>query len=306
MPAAPIAPPSSLPGLEAVPIAEVGCVTAAFVCGAILGSFINVVAHRLPRGESVSHGRSRCPRCGAGIRPRDNVPVLGWILLGGRCRDCLAPIPARYPLVEAACGGIAAVVAAAELVGGGRWWPTLAGSRGSGIDRILLQGDWPLLAGCVLHVVVLLCIFTWSLPEMRGSPAGCRGAIAAMLLLAWALPSIGPAGLLPDGSGWPEAPRAMQAIAAALVGTAAGATIGRLLGHRADRCGLALLGAAAGWQAVLVAGIVTALLRTAGAALRGRRGTADAAEGAFALVPASVAAMLCWQPLLAALGTAAR
>jgi leader peptidase (prepilin peptidase)/N-methyltransferase len=291
-----------MPGLEAVPLVEIGCVAAAFVCGAILGSFINVVAHRLPRGESVSHGRSRCPRCGAGIRPRDNVPVLGWLLLRGRCRDCAAAIPARYPLVEAACGGIAAIVAAAELLGRGHWAPVFAGGSGSGLDRILGHGDWQPVASWLLHVAVLLCILTWSLPEMRRSPAVCRGAalaIVGMLLLACALPNLGPAGLLPDGSGWPDAPRALQAAIAVVVGSGAGAALGALGGDRADRCSLALLGAAAGWQAVLVAGVATAGLRLLRAAFVDRHTPGD---GGLTLVPACVTGMICWHPLLAFVG----
>jgi leader peptidase (prepilin peptidase) / N-methyltransferase len=78
--------------------------------GAILGSFLNVVAWRLPRGESLVRPRSRCPQCSTPIRPYDNVPVLSWLLLRGRCRDCTAPIPARYPLVEAATGALCALV----------------------------------------------------------------------------------------------------------------------------------------------------------------------------------------------------
>jgi leader peptidase (prepilin peptidase) / N-methyltransferase len=71
------------------------------VAGLVVGSFLTVVAHRLPRRESLVGPRSRCPDCGATVRARDNVPVLSWLLLGGRCRDCGARIPARYPLVEA-------------------------------------------------------------------------------------------------------------------------------------------------------------------------------------------------------------
>lgn len=74
--------------------------------GAVVGSFLNVVIHRLPKGESLSFPPSHCPRCGARIRPRDNVPVLGFLLLGGRCRDCRGPIAWRYPLVEALMGGL--------------------------------------------------------------------------------------------------------------------------------------------------------------------------------------------------------
>jgi leader peptidase (prepilin peptidase) / N-methyltransferase len=68
--------------------------------GAILGSFLNVVIHRLPRGESLASPGSRCPSCGAPIAPYDNVPVLSWLLLRGRCRHCGAPISPRYPTVE--------------------------------------------------------------------------------------------------------------------------------------------------------------------------------------------------------------
>lgn len=76
-------------------------VVAATLVGLAIGSFLNVVVWRVPRGESVAHPPSACPRCGHVIRPRDNVPVLSWLVLRGRCRDCAAPISARYPLVEA-------------------------------------------------------------------------------------------------------------------------------------------------------------------------------------------------------------
>ncbi|ROS30691.1 A24 family peptidase [Cellulomonas sp. PhB150] len=72
--------------------------------GLAVGSFLNVVVWRVPRGESVVSPPSACPRCGHEIRPRDNVPVLSWLILRGRCRDCGEPISARYPLVEAATG----------------------------------------------------------------------------------------------------------------------------------------------------------------------------------------------------------
>ncbi|RPI24659.1 MAG: prepilin peptidase [Actinobacteria bacterium] len=78
--------------------------------GLIAGSFINVVAHRVPRGLSVVAPRSMCPRCGHEIRWHDNVPVLSWFLLRGRCRDCGERISARYPLVEAATGGLFAAM----------------------------------------------------------------------------------------------------------------------------------------------------------------------------------------------------
>lgn len=84
--------------------------------GAIFGSFLNVVAYRLPRRESLVRPASRCPACGTPIRPYDNVPVLSWLLLRGRCRSCKEAISARYPLVEALT---AALCVGAVLAEGG-------------------------------------------------------------------------------------------------------------------------------------------------------------------------------------------
>jgi leader peptidase (prepilin peptidase) / N-methyltransferase len=85
-------------------------VVLAVVLGLAVGSFLNVVVWRLPRGESLSAPPSACPRCGHRIRARDNVPVLSWVLLRGRCRDCRARIPVRYPLVEAVTAALFAGV----------------------------------------------------------------------------------------------------------------------------------------------------------------------------------------------------
>jgi leader peptidase (prepilin peptidase)/N-methyltransferase len=70
------------------------------VLGLIFGSFLNVVAYRLPRGESLARPASRCPGCNTPIKPYDNVPVLSWLALRGRCRSCKTAIAWRYPLVE--------------------------------------------------------------------------------------------------------------------------------------------------------------------------------------------------------------
>ena len=72
----------------------------AAVVGAVVGSFLNVVIHRLPRGESLVHPRSRCPGCGKQIASYDNVPIVSWLALRGRCRHCGEPISPRYPVVE--------------------------------------------------------------------------------------------------------------------------------------------------------------------------------------------------------------
>jgi leader peptidase (prepilin peptidase)/N-methyltransferase len=79
--------------------------------GLVIGSFLTVVVARVPAGESVVAPRSRCPSCGAQILPRDNVPVLSWLLLRGRCRSCGVRISGRYPLIELATAGLFAAAA---------------------------------------------------------------------------------------------------------------------------------------------------------------------------------------------------
>lgn len=110
------------------------------VLGLLIGSFLNVVVHRVPAGRSVVRPRSACPACAAPIRSRDTVPVVSWLLLGGRCRDCAAAVPLRYPAVEAVTG----VLFAALAVTYGR----------SGALPALL---WVAAAGVALFVIDLDC-----------------------------------------------------------------------------------------------------------------------------------------------------
>src|SRR3954454_11630588 len=80
--------------------------------GLAVGSFLNVVIHRVPRDESLVQPGSHCPRCGTAVRSRHNVPIVGWMLLRGRCADCKTPISVRYPLVEAGTAALFVAVAA--------------------------------------------------------------------------------------------------------------------------------------------------------------------------------------------------
>jgi leader peptidase (prepilin peptidase)/N-methyltransferase len=96
-------------------------VAGAVVLGLLIGSFLNVVIHRVPAGESVVHPGSRCPACGTQLAWRDNVPIFSWLLLRARCRSCGVRISARYPLVEAGCAVLFAAMAA--RIG---WEPELA------------------------------------------------------------------------------------------------------------------------------------------------------------------------------------
>ena len=78
--------------------------TFAFIFGLVFGSFLNVCIYRLPRGLSVVKPRSACPNCGRPIGAIDNIPVFSWLILGGKCRNCKAPITPRYMIVELICG----------------------------------------------------------------------------------------------------------------------------------------------------------------------------------------------------------
>jgi leader peptidase (prepilin peptidase)/N-methyltransferase len=89
-------------------------VVAAALAGLLVGSFLNVVAYRLPRGDSLLHPRSRCPHCATQLRALDNVPVISWLVLRGRCHHCGAPISARYPIVEATTAALYAAVVASQ------------------------------------------------------------------------------------------------------------------------------------------------------------------------------------------------
>ncbi|MBQ7109709.1 MAG: prepilin peptidase [Thermoguttaceae bacterium] len=88
------------------------------ILGAAFGSFFNVVIWRVPEGMSLISPPSHCPKCGARVRPFDNVPILAWLWLRGRCRDCKAPISVRYPFVEFLCCAVAALYGASILTGG--------------------------------------------------------------------------------------------------------------------------------------------------------------------------------------------
>lgn len=93
-----------------LPILIAGC----GLLGLAIGSFLNVVIYRVPIHESIIKPRSACPSCHAPILERDNVPIVSWLLLRGKCRSCSNPISVRYPLVELTCAGLFAGVAARE------------------------------------------------------------------------------------------------------------------------------------------------------------------------------------------------
>jgi leader peptidase (prepilin peptidase) / N-methyltransferase len=138
--------------------------------GLIIGSFLNVVAYRLPRGESLVHPPSRCTSCGHEVRPYDNVPVFSWLLLRGRCRHCAGRISARYPLVELLTGVAFAAVA---LVRGVR--PELA-------------LDLPFVA--MLIVVAGIDLEHKIVPNKVLLPLACWGVAAGFAIRPDAMPTL--------------------------------------------------------------------------------------------------------------------
>lgn len=125
----------------------------AAVFGACFGSFLNLVAWRLPRQESVVWPPSKCPRCGNGLRWWQNLPLLGWLLLRGRCGHCSAAIPLRYPLVELLSAGLWVAISQAH--------PLAMGSAAPG-PALLLAG-W-LLVSWLIPLVLIDLDQMW-LPE---------------------------------------------------------------------------------------------------------------------------------------------
>jgi leader peptidase (prepilin peptidase)/N-methyltransferase len=155
--------------------------------GALLGSFLNVVVYRVPRGLSVVAPPSSCPGCAARIAPWDNVPVLSWLLLHGRCRTCAMRIPIRYPLVEAGTGVAFAVVAL-------RFLPDLAAAP---VATGLALAAFLYLAAITV-ALALIDLDVHRLPNVIVLPAY---AVGAALLVPAALLAGDPAGLLRSAAG---------------------------------------------------------------------------------------------------------
>lgn len=143
--------------------------------GALFGSFLNVVAYRVPLRQSVVSPPSACPRCGAAIRGYDNIPVVSWLVLRGRCRDCAEPISYRYPLVELGTAAFFVVVAA--------WWVANGGARGwaAGDIRMLTAHLLELVAFLYLSAVsvalALIDIDTHTLPNRLVLPTCMVGVV---------------------------------------------------------------------------------------------------------------------------------
>lgn len=159
----------------------------AFVGGLVFGSFLTVVAHRIPRGESVVGGRSHCPSCGAQIAAYDNFPVLSWLLLRGRSRCCGKPISARYPAIELALGGLWAATVAVlwddptEVVLGLIFVTVLLAVTVTDLERRIIPNKI-LLVGALAGAVVAAIGDPSSLPERIGAAVAAGGVLFLVVL----------------------------------------------------------------------------------------------------------------------------
>ena len=157
-------------------------VLACVLLGLAVGSFLNVVIYRVPRKESVVAPRSRCPGCGTELAARDNVPVLSWLVLRGKCRTCKMPISVRYPIIEILCALLFAAMA------------------------LRFPDDWALPAFLVLAAALLagsaIDIELQLLPNRLVVPA--LAMTAPLLAMAAAI----------EGEWWPLARGAIGAVAA--------------------------------------------------------------------------------------------
>lgn len=148
----------------------------AALLGLVVGSFLNVVVWRVPRGQSIASPPSACPTCGARIRSRDNVPVLSWLVLRGRCRDCRSPISRRYPMVEL---GAAALFAAAAWWYGPRWvLPALLYLAAVGLALSLIDLDTRRLPDVIVLPSVVVAALLLALASYHPGGVSDWGALA--------------------------------------------------------------------------------------------------------------------------------
>ena len=181
------------------PLASTLFVGLVVVFGLLIGSFLNVVIWRVPRGESIVSPPSACPKCGKPITARDNVPVLSWMLLRGKCRNCQNPISSRYPIVEL---GTAVLFGLTALHFGPTWaLPAYLYLAAISVALALIDLDVHRLPDAIvkpsyLVAAVLLALASWGEDDW---PALLRAAIAGVILFAFYFLLVL---VYPRGMGW--------------------------------------------------------------------------------------------------------
>ena len=178
-----------------------------FVVGASVGSFLNVVVYRLPLGLSLVSQGSRCPFCMTPILFRDNLPILGWLGLKGRCRACRLPISSRYPIVETLIGLMFLFTYGAELANGGSRIPNSWFPLKLAIGDVVLDGRWDLIGLYFYHVFFLCLLGAAALmaydakrPPLKIWLTGFVVMVVAVASWPWLYPQ-----LVNWGGGYPQA-----------------------------------------------------------------------------------------------------
>ncbi len=245
-------------------------IVGAFVIGGVIGSFINVVVYRVPKGISLIEPPSHCPKCKHPIRWHDNVPIFGWLILRGKCRDCGQPISPRYPLVELTFALMFGAVMTVELVFQGMNLPR---REPPGVVIVMDTDQWYLI---VLYHLILLCVLLCgALIEFDRNRPPARIYVWTILLglifpLQWTI--------LRPMKAWPAEPAFFAGGIDGLAGLAAGGILGyvawRIQGTKQPGglpFGLACVGVFLGWQAVLPVGILAAVLGVVAATIIPRK-----------------------------------
>jgi leader peptidase (prepilin peptidase)/N-methyltransferase len=160
----------------------------AAIGGLCLGSFLNVVAYRLPAGVSLVTPPSACPGCGVAIRPYDNVPVVSWLMLGGHCRACDTAISPRYPLTEALTGALFAAVVIAQHASRGIWLNLIFVAALVAITQIDLEHRIipnKIVAGVALAAIVLTAVLQPHLLTERLIAGAAAGGVFGLIAFVY-------------------------------------------------------------------------------------------------------------------------
>jgi leader peptidase (prepilin peptidase)/N-methyltransferase len=244
-----------------------------FAYGAAIGSFLNVVVYRMPLGESLAFKRSRCPMCGTQISGRDNIPILGWLMLGGRCRACGVAISLRYPTIELIVGLLFLLLYFVELISGGVNLPIRRPNDYAGVVWIIFYTKWDMVTIYLFHCAMLSMLLALALIDLDGKRLPLKSLILFALLLAV------PACLFPhlllvkipvSSFGvamptWAQAPATI--LGGAIAGLFGAIAIAFAVWRGASRVeihfvlGLMLVGISLGWQAVLETLVITVILK---------------------------------------------
>jgi leader peptidase (prepilin peptidase) / N-methyltransferase len=242
-----------------------------FYFGASIGSFLNVVAGRLPAGRTIVFGGSKCPFCDARLSFIDNTPILGWLLLQGKCRTCRLPIAVRYLVIELIVGSIFVWLAWWQLISGGANLPHVQFGERPGLVDMVLSPNWPLIVATLTHaglfaVLVMLAVCnegTRKFPTFAFMVIVLLLAVPRMVLpeldfVAWYEPFLArqrdgvPMGL---GGRWSASiSLVMGTLTGAAVGWLSSIRIGQQLGRVVQHHWIlhsTLIGSVLGWQAAL-------------------------------------------------------